>query len=140
MEQNTEKKPAFRRRRIPSENNAPKRLREYLYVQIHYQPRPSARKNHLAAVQPKLTERLHDMVHRGQLLLCGGYPTSIGGMWLLRVKSRAEAERLVRDNPAVACNLVTYRIVELQDPLGIVVQQERELPAEAAAPNGDGAA
>jgi len=110
------------------------RPRDILYFQIHFQARPGARKNHLAAVQPKLTERVHDMVRRGQLLISGGYPTSIGGMWLLRVKSRSEAERLVMDNPAVSCNLVTYRMVELQEPVGMVVLQERELiAAEAAA-------
>lgn len=115
----------FRRRRLirPIE----RRQRDYLYYQVHYQPVPGARKAHLLAVQPKLTERIHDMVRRGQLLLCGTYPTSLGGMWLLRVKSHAEAERLVLENPLVSCNLVRHRLLELMDPTGIVVHQERTL-------------
>ena len=118
----------LRRRRLirPVE----RRQRDYLYYQVHYQPVPGARKAHLLAIQPKLTERIHDMVRRGQLLLCGTYPTSLGGMWLLRVKSHAEAERLVLENPAVSCNLVRHRILELMDPTGIAVQQERTLSSE----------
>jgi len=121
----------FRRRRLirPIE----RRQREYLYFQVHYQPVPGARKAHLQAVQPKLIERIHDMIRRGQLLMCGTYPSSIGGMWLLKVKSHAEAERLVLENPAVSCNLVTHRLVELHDPIGVVVQQERGL--ESAPPS-----
>ncbi|MFZ5434048.1 MAG: YciI family protein [Calditrichota bacterium] len=145
MEHESErKKPSMLNRRRPLGARRPinhdaahaptARPRDILYFQIHYQPRPGARKLHLSAVQHKLTERLQDMVRRGQLLLSGGYPTSIGGMWLLRVRSRAEAERLVLDNPAVSCNLVTYRIVELQEPMGVLVQQEREhlMAVEAA--------
>jgi hypothetical protein len=105
-----------------------RRQREYLYYQVHYQPVPGARKAHLLAVQPKLIERIHDMIRRGQLLLCGTYPTSLGGMWLLKVKSHAEAERLVLENPAVSCNLVTHRLLELQDPIGVVVHLERTPP------------
>jgi hypothetical protein len=118
----------FRRRRLirPIE----RRQRDFLYYQVHYQPVPGARKAHLLAIQPKLTERIHDMVRRGQLLLCGTYPTSLGGMWLLRVRSHAEAERLVLENPAVSCNLVRHRLLELMDPTGIAVQQERTLTNE----------
>lgn len=131
----------LRRRRVPSQvNGSAKRPREFLYFQVHYQPRPGAKKSHLSAVQPKLIERLHDMIRRGYLIVSGSYPTSIGGMWLLRVKNRNEAERFVLDNPLVACNLVTYRLIELQDPIGVVVQQERDLIAEAAEKNPEKAA
>lgn len=105
--------------------------REIFYYQVYFQPRPGARRNHLDAVQRKLTERLHVMVHRGQLLLSARFAKSLGGLWLLRVKSQAEAERLVLEHPAVACNLLTFRLVELEDPAGIVVKQEREIAAEA---------
>jgi len=98
---------------------------EYLYFQVHFQPVPGARKIHFGAIRPKLTERMHDMVRRGQLLMSGTYPSSIGGMWLLKVKSRSEAERLVMDNPAVACNLLTHRLLELQDPMGAIMHQEK---------------
>lgn len=122
----------FRRRRLirPVE----RRHREFLYFQVHYQPVPGARKTHLMAVQPKLTERIHEMIRRGQLLMCGSYPSSIGGMWLLRVRSHAEAERLVLDNPLVSCNLVKHRLVELMDPIGVVVHQERMLQTAQTSP------
>ena len=129
-----ERKPAAREEENRGENTlrrrrlvrpVERRQREYLYYQVHYQPVPGARKSHLLAVQPKLTERLHDMIRRGQLLMCGSYPSSLGGMWLLKVRSHAEAQRLVLENPAVSCNLVTHRLQELHDPMGVVVQQER---------------
>jgi uncharacterized protein YciI len=119
----------FRRRRLVRATE--RRQREFLYFQVHYQPVPGARKAHLMAVQPKLIERLHDMIRRGQLLMCGTYPSSLGGMWLLKVRSHAEAQRLVLENPAVSCNLVTHRLLELHDPLGVVVQQERPPQPEA---------
>lgn len=109
------------------------RTRDFYYFQVHYSGVPGARKVHFAAIKPKLTERLQDMVRRGQLLLCGGYPMSIGGVWLLKVKNRGEAERLIQDNPAVTANLVTYRLVELQDPMGMVVREEH--PAEETTQN-----
>jgi hypothetical protein len=97
-------------------------LRGSLYVQVHFQSVPGARRAHLDAVQPMITQHLHGMVHRGQLILSGGYPASLGGMWLLKVRSREEAERLVREHPAVAANLLTYRLQELQNPLGALLQ------------------
>lgn len=99
-------------------------LRGSLYVQVHFQSVPGARRAHLDAVQPMITQHLHGMVHRGQLILSGGYPASLGGMWLLKVRSREEAERLVREHPAVAANLLTYRLQELQNPLGALLQME----------------
>lgn len=142
LDNEPQKRKLIRRRlplRRPLEENgeeprvAQKVTREIFYFQAYFQPRPGARRNHLAAVQHKLTERLHDMVHRGQLLLCARYPNSLGGMWLLRVKSQAEAERLVKENPAVACNLLSYRLIELEEPAGIIVKQEREIAADADA-------
>jgi uncharacterized protein YciI len=109
---------------------ADQRVHGYYYFQVHFSQVPGARKIHFNAIKPKLTERLQDMVRRGQLLLCGGYPMSIGGMWLLKVRTRSEAERLIQDNPAVAANLVTFRLVELQEPMGTVVREEH--PTEEA--------
>jgi hypothetical protein len=112
----------------------PEKRPDHYYFQVHFQPVPGARKIHFAAIRPKLTERMHDMIRRGQLLMSGGYPSSIGGMWLLKVKSRGEAERLVLDNPAVACNLLTHRLIELQDPMGAVTHQEKPQPVETVEP------
>jgi hypothetical protein len=116
-------------------NGAPAEKRpEYYYFQVHFQPVPGARKIHFGAIRPKLTERMHDMIRRGQLLMSGKYPSSIGGMWLLKVKSRSEAERLVMDNPAVACNLLTHRLIELEDPMGAITHQEKAHPVEPVEP------
>jgi len=112
----------------------PERRPEFYYFQVHFQPVPGARKVHFGAILPKLTERMHDMIRRGQLLMAGGYPSSIGGMWLLKVKSRGEAERLVLDNPAVACNLLTHRLIELQEPMGAIIHQEKVHTAEQIEP------
>ena len=98
---------------------------EPLYCQVHFQPVPGARKALFDALRPKLTECLQDMMRHGQLLFCGGYPTSIGGMWLLKVQSRAEAEQLVLEHPAVSASLLTWRLLELQEPSGLVVQSDR---------------
>lgn len=117
-----------------TDGNDTEKRPEHFYYQVHFQPVPGARKIHFGAIRPKLTERMHDMIRRGQLLMSGGYPSSIGGMWLLKVKSRSEAERLVMDNPAVACNLLTHRLIELQDPMGAILHQERTHSAEPVEP------
>ncbi len=91
------------------------------YFQVHFQPVPGARKGLFTALQPQLGEHLREMMQAGQLLFSGGYPTSIGGMWLLKTKNRAEAERLVLAHPAVNGHLLTWRLLELQEPVGLVV-------------------
>jgi hypothetical protein len=113
-----------------------KPIPDFYYFQVHYQPVPGARKAHFDAVGPRLLERTHEMIRHGQLLISGGYPSSIGGLWVLKVKNRAEAERLVMDHPAVACNLLTYRLIELQDPEGMVVHEARIQAIEPADESG----
>jgi len=133
MEQDTHPKrdSVIRRRRVrPPRNDRPPR--DFYIFQVYFQARPGARRQHFEAVRPKITERLHDMIRRGQLILGGDYPSSTGGTWLLKVRSRSEAERLVMDHPAVGCSLLTYRLIELQDPMGAVLHQERETPPEPA--------
>jgi uncharacterized protein YciI len=117
-----------------SANGFAERRPEHMYYQVHFQPVPGARKTHFTAIRPKLTERMHEMIRRGQLLMSGGYPSSIGGMWLLKVKNRGEAERLVADNPAVACNLLKHRLIELQDPMGAVIREENAHSIEQLEP------
>ncbi|HEY3295461.1 MAG TPA: hypothetical protein VGL38_08480 [bacterium] len=136
-DQEPKKEPPVVRRRLrvprpaaPVESVPLEKRPEHLYFQVHFQPVPGARKTHFAAIRPKLTERMHDMIRRGQLLMSGGYPSSIGGMWLLKVKSRSEAERLVQDHPAVACNLLTHRLLELEEPMGAIIHQEKPAIAE----------
>lgn len=117
--------PLRRRKPLPEPVAEVKRTPDHYYFQVHFQPVPGARKNHFDAIRPTLLERTHEMIRRGQLLFAGGYPSSIGGMWLLKVKTRSEAERLVLDHPAVACSLLTHKLIELQEPEGAIVSAER---------------
>jgi len=139
-EQEPKREPLLRRRiqgprrNVANEATLERPRPDHYYFQVHFQPVPGARKIHFGAIRPKLTERMQDMVRRGQLLMSGGYPSSIGGMWLLKVKSRSEAERLVMDNPAVACNLLKHRLIELQDPMGAVIHQENAHAIEPIEP------
>lgn len=100
------------------------------YFQVHFQPIPGARKALFTALVPQLAEQVQAMIARGQLLFAGGYPTSIGGMWLLKTQSHAEAERLVLAHPAVSARLLTWRLLELQEPVGIVVPAPATPPLE----------
>jgi hypothetical protein len=123
------KKPAPPRRRpqrprgtpAPNPFETPRPAGEPLYFQVHFQPVPGARKGLFTALQPQLAAQLQEMIREGQLLFSGGYPTSIGGMWLLKTKDRGEAERLVLAHPAVSGHLLTWRLLELQEPVGLVV-------------------
>jgi uncharacterized protein YciI len=138
MEKETEHKRVLRRRRPSGAlSHRPEAVPsgpppDHYYFQVHYQPVPGARKNHFEAIRPKLTEKMHEMIRHGQLLISGGYPSSIGGMWVIKVKNRAEAERLVMDHPAVACNLLTYKLIELQEPEGAIIHEARLQAIEPA--------
>ena len=101
------------------------------YFQVHFQPIPGARKALFLALQPQLADHVQDMISRGQLLFAGGYPTSIGGMWLLKTDNRAEAEKLVLAHPAVSGHLLTWRLLELQEPLGSIVPQDHPSKLES---------
>jgi hypothetical protein len=50
----------------------------------------------------------------------GRYAMSVGGVWLLRVKNKHEAERLASENPMVKNNLVTFRVGEIVEPTSSV--------------------
>jgi uncharacterized protein YciI len=93
------------------------------FYQVHFAPVPGATKKHYRAIQPAITERLHEMIRRGQLLMAGRYAETVGGEWLLRAKNKHEVERMAMDNPAVKCNLVTYKIREIVDVLGPLTRE-----------------
>jgi hypothetical protein len=126
------KKPAISGRRpLRGRRNAPApepQNRGPLYFQVHFQPVPGARKALFVALRPQLGDLQQEMIQRGQLLFSGGYPTSIGGMWLLKADNRAEAEKLVLAHPAVERQLLTWRLLELQEPQGAILAAEPASP------------
>ena len=94
------------------------------FFQVHFAPMPGVKKKDYMAVRPALDELMHGMVRRGQLMMGGRYAMSVGGVWLLRVRNKNEAEKLVGENPIVQNNLVTYRISEIVEPLGMFAKNE----------------
>jgi hypothetical protein len=102
------------------------------YFQVHFTPLPSAKKKHYIAIQGAITECLQEMVRRGTLLFSGRYTASIGSEWLVKARNRHEVERLAMDHPAVKCNLITYRISELIDTIGVLSREEVAPPVEPA--------
>lgn len=65
----------------------------------------------------------------GQLLVAGRYLSSVGGMWLLKVRSMGDAERIARDYPPVKKDYLTFRInvlVDTDNALMTSVLHERE--------------
>lgn len=102
----------------------------FIFFKAHFSPLPGARKFHYEAVLPELTQKLQEMVRRGQLILSGRYPSSLGGIWIFKAKNRQEAEKLVQENPAVKCNLLTYVLCELFEPLGQLTQYDAQVIKE----------
>jgi hypothetical protein len=121
MPSSAEPKKRFPARRRPVAPVVERPAPDFYFVQVHFQPRPGARKTHFDNLLPQLSDLLQSMIRDGQLLLAGGYPSSIGGLWLLKVRTLAEAERLVQAHPAVVAQMLTYRLLDLQEPAGIVV-------------------
>ena len=104
----------------------PRTFRGPAYVQVHFSGLPGATKKHLHAIKREITEKVQDMTRRGQLILAGRYLSSIGGVWLLRVKNLEEAQRLAKEHPAVKSNLLTYRVYLLVDNMGMITRREVE--------------
>ncbi|MBU0691471.1 hypothetical protein KKH18_06610 [bacterium] len=97
-----------------------------VYVQVHFSGLPGATKKHLHAIKREITEKVQDMTRRGQLILSGRYLSSIGGVWLLKVKTFEEAQRLAKEHPGVKSNLLTYRCYILVENMGMVTRREIE--------------
>jgi len=89
-----------------------------VFVQVHFSGLPGATKKHLLAIKREIVEKTQDMTRRGQLILAGRYLSSIGGVWLLKVKNFEEAQRLAKEHPAVKSNLLSYRAYILVDTMG----------------------
>jgi uncharacterized protein YciI len=95
-----------------------------VYVQVHFSGLPGATKKHLHAIKREITEKVQDMTRRGQLVISGRYLSSIGGVWLLKVKHIEEAQRLAKEHPAVKSNLLTFRVNLMVDTMGMVTRRE----------------
>jgi hypothetical protein len=98
------------------------------YVQVHFAATPGATKKHLDAIQREITEKTQDMTRRGILIIAGRYLSSVGGMWLLKVNTKEEAEKHAREHPAVKSNLVKFRLKYLQDPTGMLLRRDPNVP------------
>jgi uncharacterized protein YciI len=97
-----------------------------VFVQVHFSGLPGATKKHLLAIKREIVEKTQDMTRRGQLILAGRYLSSIGGVWLLKVKNFEEAQRLAKEHPAVKSNLLSYRAYILVDTMGMFTRREIE--------------
>lgn len=104
--------------------------RDGYFVQIHFAGKPGTSKKKLGQHHVALTDHLDQMMRRGQLLACGRYLSSVGGMWLVKVNSPHEAERLAKEHPGVKENLLSFRINVLMEHNGLFLraaEAERQL-------------
>lgn len=103
----------FRGRR--NTRQQPISLPDGFVVQVHFAGQPGTTKRILNALRRDISEHLDALRAGGHLLAAGRYFSSVGGMWLLKVRHIPDAEKLVRDYPPVKQNLLTYRINVLVD-------------------------
>ena len=96
--------------------------REGYFVQVHFTGKPGTNKKKIGLHRVALTDLLDQMMRRGQLLACGRYLSSVGGMWLVKVNSPHEAERLAKEHPGVKENLLSFRINVLMEHNGLFLR------------------
>lgn len=84
-------------------------------VQVHFAGIPGTTKRILNALRRESHEHLTALKNSGHLVLAGRYFSSVGGVWILKVRHIPDAEKLVREYPPVKQNLLTYRLNVLVD-------------------------
>lgn len=102
------------------------RGRNGAFFQVYFTQLPSAKKRQYLAIGAPTTNYQQELARRGALLICGVFPTSFGGMWLLKAKSSDEAEKMAAEYPPVKCNLVKYKVNELINPMGAILRHAPE--------------
>ncbi len=102
------------RGRKNNRNSVPESRDGYV-VQVHFAGRPGTTKRVMNALRRDVQEYLDALRTNNQLLVAGRYLSSVGGMWLLKVKTMGDAERVARDYPPVKKDLLTFRINVLVD-------------------------
>lgn len=119
----------FRGRRTTRQ--LPSSLADGFIVQVHFAGKPGTTKRILNALRRDIATYLDTLRGGGHLILAGRYFSSVGGIWLLKVRHIPEADKLVREYPPVKQELLTYRtnvLVDLdQVPAGLNKPNERTL-------------
>jgi uncharacterized protein YciI len=110
----------FRGRRT-TRNMIPESPDGYL-VQVHFAGRPGTDKRTMNSQRRDIAQYIENLKNHGQLLAAGRYLSSVGGMWLLKVKTLIDAEKIAREYPPVKKDLLTFRINVLVDSDGALLQ------------------
>lgn len=92
-------------------------------VQVHFAGRPSTTKRIMNSLRHDSQAYLDTLREKGQLLFAGRYLSSVGGMWLIKVRAMIEAEKLAHDYPPVKKDLLTFRLNVLMDRDGVFEKQ-----------------
>lgn len=92
-------------------------------VQVHFAGRPGTSKRIMNAQRRDIAAYLETLRNHGNLLACGRYLSSVGGMWLLKVKTLLDAERIAREYPPIKKDLLTFRLNVLVDTDGSLLKQ-----------------
>ncbi|NUO19422.1 hypothetical protein HUU59_08255 [bacterium] len=106
------------RGRKSTRRSLPESLDGYV-VQVHFAGRPGTTKRTMNSLRHDSQAYLDALREKGQLLYSGRYLSSVGGMWLIKVRAMIEAEKLAHDYPPVRKDLLTFRINVLMDRDGV---------------------
>lgn len=112
----------FRGRRSNNRRTLPESLDGYV-VQVHFAGRPGTTKRVMNSLRNDSQAYVDMLREKGQLLFSGRYLSSVGGMWLIKVRAMIEAEKLAHDYPPVKKDLLTFRINVLMDRDGVFSKQ-----------------
>lgn len=112
---------SFRGRRA-TRNTIPESPNGYL-VQVHFAGRPGTSKRVMNSLRRDIAAYLDSLKVQGQLLASGRYLSSVGGMWLLKVKTLMDAEKIAREYPPVKKDLLTFRLNVLVDSEGALLSE-----------------
>lgn len=91
-------------------------------VQVHFAGRPGTDKRTMNSQRRDIVQYIDNLKNHGQLLAAGRYLSSVGGMWLLKVKTLIDAEKIAREYPPVKKDLLTFRINVLVDTDGALLR------------------
>ncbi len=109
--------------------------RDGYVVQVHFAGRPGTTKRIMNSLRREIHDYLETLRDNGQLLIAGRYLSSVGGMWLLKVKTMGDAEKIARDYPPVIKDFLTFRLNVLVDADNTMLQAkapERERSMQPA--------
>ncbi|MBK6765364.1 MAG: hypothetical protein IPG71_03305 [bacterium] len=91
-------------------------------VQVHFAGRPGTNKRIMNALRREVAQYTDDLKMNNSLLASGRYLSSVGGMWLLKVKTLVDAEKIAREYPPVKRDLLTFRLNVLVDSDGSLLR------------------